>query len=194
MADLQPPIPDPSPRTAEQLFREIARIETMLNSAIESLGALTEARFVTYRTLLDSQAAQVSLALDAADKAITKAESATEKRLEAVNEFRAQLGDQAKTFLTREVFDAAMANLAQERDGIRRRMEELQLAMTGLMTREQVADTVRLVEAATERNRDDIVNLRTLQTRMAGVAIGVSAAISTIGILAAIVFRLASGH
>lgn len=40
-------------------------------------------------------------ALEAAEKAITKAEVATEKRFESVNEFRAQLSDQTRTFMPR---------------------------------------------------------------------------------------------
>lgn len=40
-------------------------------------------------------------ALEAADKAIAKAEAATEKRFEGVNEFRGQLADQARTFIPR---------------------------------------------------------------------------------------------
>lgn len=40
-------------------------------------------------------------ALDAADKAILKSEAATDKRFESVNEFRAQLADQATRFMPR---------------------------------------------------------------------------------------------
>jgi hypothetical protein len=40
-------------------------------------------------------------ALAASEKAIGKAESATEKRFEAVNEFRGTLSDQASQFMTR---------------------------------------------------------------------------------------------
>lgn len=45
--------------------------------------------------------AETKAALDAADKAITKQEAATEKRFESVNEFRAQLADQATKFMPR---------------------------------------------------------------------------------------------
>lgn len=45
--------------------------------------------------------AETHAALEAADKAILKAELATEKRFESVNEFRAQLNDQARAFMPR---------------------------------------------------------------------------------------------
>jgi hypothetical protein len=41
----------------------------------------------------------VGLALSAADKAVLKAETATEKRFESVNEFRQTLSDQTRSFL-----------------------------------------------------------------------------------------------
>lgn len=44
---------------------------------------------------------ETSAALDAADKAIAKSEAATERRFESVNEFRAQLSDQASRFMPR---------------------------------------------------------------------------------------------
>ena len=43
----------------------------------------------------------VKTALSTAEKAVDKAETANEKRFESVNEFRAQLSDQTKTFLSR---------------------------------------------------------------------------------------------
>lgn len=45
--------------------------------------------------------AETHAALDASDKAITKAEISTDKRFESVNEFRAQLNDQAQRFMPR---------------------------------------------------------------------------------------------
>src|SRR4051812_3783882 len=46
--------------------------------------------------------------------AILKAEKATEKRFESVNEFRSQLADQAATFLPREVAEAQLAELRKQ--------------------------------------------------------------------------------
>lgn len=46
--------------------------------------------------------------------AIIKAERSTEKRFEAVNEFRAQLADQATSFLPREVAESELAALRKQ--------------------------------------------------------------------------------
>lgn len=76
-----------------------------------SLDRLTEAKFVTYRTLIDSQADKVALALDASEKAITKAEIATDKRFESMNEFRQSLSDLSGTMATRREMEASVTEL-----------------------------------------------------------------------------------
>lgn len=68
----------------EELSKQLARIEERVNASQD----LMEAKFVTFRTLLDAGARQVSLALDASDKAITKAEIAADKRFDLLNELR----------------------------------------------------------------------------------------------------------
>jgi len=60
---------------------------------------------------LSAQDEKVQLALSSAEKAITKAEIATEKRFEGVNEFRSALSDQASTFATRAVVDTQLEAL-----------------------------------------------------------------------------------
>jgi hypothetical protein len=54
---------------------------------------------------------QISLALTAAEKAVTKAETATEKRFDSVNEFRQTLTDQTKTFASSERVDGLTQRL-----------------------------------------------------------------------------------
>ena len=73
---------------------------------IHALDRLTDARITTLRTLIDSQAESVTLALASADKAVTKAERATERRFDSVNEFRETLSDQTKSFISRAEFEA----------------------------------------------------------------------------------------
>lgn len=61
----------------------------------------------------------------AMQKAIDVAFQASESRLDSVNEFRAQLGDQTRTFVTREVMDALVDKLQAEIDRTRRDLDEL---------------------------------------------------------------------
>lgn len=55
-----------------------------------------------YEQRFAAQETAVANALAAAKEAVDKAEAATEKRFEAVNEFRAQLNDQAARLMTRD--------------------------------------------------------------------------------------------
>jgi hypothetical protein len=59
-----------------------------------------------YDAILVEKDKAISAALLAAEKAVTKAENAAERRFEGVNEFRQQLNDQAATFLPRAEFEA----------------------------------------------------------------------------------------
>ena len=54
---------------------------------------------------------KVELALVNADKAVTKAETATEKRFESVNEFRATLADQASHLVSRAEYQTKIDSI-----------------------------------------------------------------------------------
>jgi len=60
-------------------------------------------------------------ALAASEKAITKAEVASDKRFEGQNEFRSQLSDQAATFMPRYEFESSHANLVEKVDDLAQR-------------------------------------------------------------------------
>jgi hypothetical protein len=62
--------------------------------------------------LLDEQKQRVDLALSSADKAISKAEEATEKRLTLLNEFRGQQADEAKKYVPRETYDTSLDRIS----------------------------------------------------------------------------------
>ena len=79
---------------------------------------------------LQSVREETSAALDAADKAINKSEVSIEKRFDAVNEFRAQLADQASSFMPRKESDVRMDAVTEKIDANANRINELQLRMT----------------------------------------------------------------
>ena len=107
-------------RDGTEVRISLARLE----ERIAQLDRLMRAEFVTHRALLDSQAEKVALALSASDKAGDKADAATEKRFESVNEFRAQLDDQAKTFISRVEFTGLRDSMSDKVDELRRHAAE----------------------------------------------------------------------
>lgn len=73
---------------------------------------------------------EVALAFEASDRAISKAEAAAEKRFESVNEFRAQLNDQQRTFLTRTEYGGRHEALSEKVDINAARVSDLELRVT----------------------------------------------------------------
>lgn len=123
-----------------RLTAEIDALQRQLDRAWDEISRsegrvthLTDAKFVTYRTLIDSQAEKVALALEATEKAIGKAEAATSKaidkaelanndRFAAVNEFRAQLADLISRFATLERVDLLYNQTRQRIEEVERHM------------------------------------------------------------------------
>lgn len=102
----------------------MARVER-LDGAIAAVDRLTDAKFVTFRTLIDSEAQKVQLALEASNQAISKKEAADEKRFEAVNEFRGQLRDQAATLLPRAEADVRLTSMSGRIDELTNRLNRM---------------------------------------------------------------------
>lgn len=86
----------------EHVQAQVAQIHAALLSADE----LERARFASSEARVNSVQREVALVHEASERAIFKAEAATEKRFESVNAFRAQLAAQTSSFLPREVAES----------------------------------------------------------------------------------------
>lgn len=75
-----------------------------INAVIGALDRRVNEKFGDTSTALNA-------ALTAAEKAVIKAEVSTEKRFEAVNEFRGQLADQARTLMPRAEAEARIDSI-----------------------------------------------------------------------------------
>lgn len=111
------------------LQRQIDGLTEALSASEARSKELTDAKFVTFRTLIDTQGERVKLALDATEKAIDKAEVATQKAIEKesennndrfakVNEFRAQQTELIARFATLERVDLLYSQTRQRMDEI----------------------------------------------------------------------------
>lgn len=76
---------------------------------------------------------EISVALAANKEAVLKAENATEKRFEGVNEFRATLSDQQRTLIPRAEVDVIIKSLEEKIANVTKLMDELR-------NRERVTD------------------------------------------------------
>ncbi len=102
-----------------------------LNAQIRGVEMLSEQRF-------QSMKEQVAAAFDSSQRAIDKADEATEKRFEGVNEFRAALSDQATRFVTNDqlsaLADKLQASIERNRedlDALSKRIDLREGAISG---------------------------------------------------------------
>jgi hypothetical protein len=93
---------------------------------VDTLAQHYRQRFDDLTKLLDERAlgqqTAMSAALASADRATAKAEVAANSRFESVNEFRAQLNDQASTFMTRAEANALLAAVGERLTRIEERL------------------------------------------------------------------------
>lgn len=92
---------DPAAGTSSATDVSLREYLTALISAAERRS---DARFEAMKDM-------VQTAFSEAQKAIDKAEAATDKRLEGMNEFRDTLSDQANNFVTKDALDALTLRL-----------------------------------------------------------------------------------
>lgn len=94
---------DTQARYAERLHMEQAQY---FERVISEYRTQLDERYATQTKALDAAFAAakeaVTAALAAAETAVAKAEAAADRRFESVNEFRGQLNDQSRTFITRD--------------------------------------------------------------------------------------------
>jgi hypothetical protein len=93
---------------------------------------LIDAKLATLRTIIELQAEKSAASLAASDKAISKAEVATEKRFESVNEFRQTLSDQTKSFISKVEFEALRDTNGSRIADLASRLDKLEGKAVGL--------------------------------------------------------------
>lgn len=91
-------------------------------------AAFSAAEIARQTARIEDQRA-VATALLSAEKAVTKAEIAAEKRFESVNEFRAQLADQAATFVSRTEAEAYRLATEAKIEGLKVQLDKLEKRM-----------------------------------------------------------------
>lgn len=105
---------------AQFLQRQLDDMRRMLDERYATQTKAVDAAFLAQQTAmqtaLTSAERAVQTAMVSAEKAVIKAETAANDRFSSVNEFRAQLTDQAATFVSRVEADARIGALAEKLD------------------------------------------------------------------------------
>jgi hypothetical protein len=79
----------------------------------------------------DAQTQAITAALQAAKEAVDKAEMATERRFESVNEFRGQLADLVARLLPRSEYESAHRSLTEKISDLSTRLDKSEARSAG---------------------------------------------------------------
>lgn len=90
-----------------------------LESVISDLRQIMDERDRRYESRFTAMDEKTGLALTSSKEAVAKAETATEKRFDAVNEFRGTLSDQATNLMPRGEANAKFAALEEKFSALR---------------------------------------------------------------------------
>ena len=95
--------------------------ENSFNAA--GLKRLMDERDRLYMKMFEASDASVRMAFESAEKALTKAEFAAQKRFESLNEFREAMQDMQQTFARSDVVNARIVALDEKCNELFRRFE-----------------------------------------------------------------------
>lgn len=149
----------------QETFRaQLVAMQSMLDERYQTQTKAVDAAFLAQQTAMQTAltAAEraVATALLSAEKAVAKAEVAADKRFESVNEFRAQLADQANTFLSRsEALTTISAVRTEAEGGFRRNQERIQ----------ELADRINTAEGNRSGSSESRTNQRSDSTIMVSI-------------------------
>ncbi len=114
----------------------IDTLRAHITSLIEGNDKRYEERFITSQKALElglaAAKSEIAAALAAADRAVQKAEAATEKRFESVNEFRGTLDNQQRTLIPRSEVDVLVSGLNEKISQLTKQMDNLSAERIGI--------------------------------------------------------------
>ena len=97
-------------------------LRDLFTAQIDNIRTLINANDKNYNQRFDNVTAATNAALAASDRAVTKAELASEKRFDAVNEFRATLADQQRNLMPRNEVEIINNSLSERLEKIENRL------------------------------------------------------------------------
>lgn len=93
-------------------------LKELFESQIANVNTLIDANDKNYNQRFENVIQATTAALNAADRAVNKAEFASEKRFDAVNEFRATLADQQRNLMPRNEVEILIKGLNEKIDSL----------------------------------------------------------------------------
>ena len=97
---------------------DLSDLKELFQARDDAIRVLINANDKNYNQRFDNILQATDAALASADRANTKAETATEKRFDAVNEFRATLADQQRNLMPRGEVEILIKGLNEKIDAL----------------------------------------------------------------------------
>lgn len=181
------------------LRRELENLRSMLEERYATQTKAVDAAFVAQQTAmqtaLTSAEKAVGVAQTAAAAAVAKAETAAEKRFDSVNEFRAQLADQATTFIPRAETEARLATLTEKIDSLRSwaTTRDREIISRSEATALLAATRVELSSMA-EKVDTNALRIEQMRARSGGIGAAWGYLVAVVGVATAIIAAVISLH
>ncbi len=167
-------------------------LERFLSDRIDALRDSIGAQDQQNKERFAAAKEQVMLALTSADKAIVKADSATERRFEGVNEFRATLADQAATLLPRSEYTVQHQALTARVETVANALATKSDENTARIA---MIETAQLTKKETSSSTIAVIDLRHHRIDRCGSRVDVEALMRTaLTLMLALLATAASAH
>jgi hypothetical protein len=128
--DYKNPISTPAP-TIDTVSSRLAELKELMQTKFEATKNIADERDRRYEDRFKAMDEKTTLALASSEKAVTKAEIATEKRFDAVNEFRGSLSDLTSTMIPRAEANARFEALDSKNEDMKKEVGGLRESRSG---------------------------------------------------------------
>ena len=144
-------------------------------STREYIESLIESRFRELTIRCNSLEEATKVAFSSSEKAISKAEDASNHRFEGINEFRGQLADQQRTLVARVEVDALLTTLRDAINVVQAQVNEARAHEALLLKREAFDEKMKELAKAEDIRRETVDARFREVDRFRWIAIGLGA-------------------
>jgi hypothetical protein len=109
----------------KELVAALTGLRDLFDAKADHILKVMDERDIRYEQRFQAMDEKTSLALTSSEKAVTKAETATEKRFDAVNEFRGSLKDQAATLFPRSEAETKFSAYDEKFEDVKKEISSL---------------------------------------------------------------------